>query len=144
MIGDDQLQRTSDTARESQGLSADVDGHRDPQHPEVRVRGVMTERYSEEGVPQAVRSRHRQISCETCCLRLEQHQRHWQCSGCRHWTHEGCTEQFDFGTKWHADMCSTCMQRATRTLRVVSVVELSQGHHWNQDEWFGYPPEPLK
>ena len=82
MIGDDQLQRTSDTARESQGVSAEVGEHQGPQHPEARVRGVMTERYSEEGVPQAGRSRHRQISCETCCLRLEQYQRLWQCSGC--------------------------------------------------------------
>ena len=136
MVGDDQLRRLSDTARESQGVSAGVGEHQGPQHPEVRTRGVTTERYSEEGVPQAVRSRHRQISCETCCLRLEQYQRHWQCSGCRHWTHEGCTEQFDFGTKWHADMCLTCKQKATRMLRVVSAVELSRGHHWNQDEWF--------
>ena len=61
MIGDDQLQRTSDTARESQGLSADVGEHRGPQHPEVRARGVMSERYPEEGVPPAGRPRHRQI-----------------------------------------------------------------------------------
>ena len=105
MIGDNRLHRTSDTARESQGVSAGIGEHQVPQPSEVSVRGLMTERYSEEGVPQAVRSRHRQISCETCCLRLEQYQRHWQCSGCRHWTHDGCTEQFDFGTKWHADMC---------------------------------------
>ena len=36
MIGDDQLQRTSDTARESQGLSAEVGEHQGPQHPEVK------------------------------------------------------------------------------------------------------------
>ena len=89
MVGDDQLHRTSDTARESQGVSAEVGEHQGLQYPEVRVRGVMTERYSEEGVPQAARSRHRQISCETCCLRLEQYQQLWQCSGCRLWTHEG-------------------------------------------------------
>ena len=71
MIGDDQLHRTSDTARESQGVSAGVGEHQDPQPSEVRSRGLWTELFSEEGGPQAGRSRHRQISCETCCLRLE-------------------------------------------------------------------------
>ena len=136
MMGDDQYNRASDAVRESSGLSAGVGEHRDPQPSEVRSRGLRAEPFSEEGGPQAGRSRHRQISCETCCLRLEPYQRRVQCSGCLHWTHEECTEQFDFGTKWHAEMCLSCQQRATRMLRVVSAVELRRGHHWNQDEWF--------
>ena len=96
----------------------------------------MSERRPEEGDPQAGRPRLRQVGCETCCLRLEQYQRLLQCNGCRNWTHEECVEQLDIGTSWHADVCLTCKFRATRMLRVVSAVELSQGHVWNQDEWF--------
>ena len=52
MIGDNRLHRTSDTVRESQGVSAGIGEHQVPQPSEVSVRGLMTERYSEEGVPQ--------------------------------------------------------------------------------------------
>ena len=125
--GDNELQRTSDTARESQGLSANEGERRGSQHPGVRTGEVMSERRPEEGVPQAGRPRLRQVGCETCCLRLEQYQRLLQCNGCRNWTHEGCVELLDIGTSWHADMCLTCKCKATRMLRAVSAVELSQG-----------------
>ena len=105
MMGDDHYNRASGADRESSGLSASVGEHRGPQPSDVRPRGLRAEPYSEEGGPQAGRPRHRQISCETCCLRLEPYQRRVQCSGCSLWTHEECTEQFDFGTKWHAEMC---------------------------------------
>ena len=59
-----------------------------------------------------------------------------KCHGCRNWIHEGCVELMDIGTSWNADMCLTCKFKATRMLRVVSAVEFSQGHNWNQDEWF--------
>ena len=75
MIGDNELQRTSDTARESQGLSANEGERRGSQHPGVRTGEVMSERRPEEGVPQAGRPRLRQVGCETCCLRLEQYPR---------------------------------------------------------------------
>ena len=39
MMGDVQYNRASDTVRESQGLSAGVGEHQDPQPSEVRVRG---------------------------------------------------------------------------------------------------------
>ena len=136
MIGDNQLQRTTDAAWESQGLSASEGERGGPQHPGVRAKGVMSERSPEEGVPQVRRPRLRQVGCETCCLRLEQYQRLLQCHGRRNWIHEGCVEQLDIGTSWHADMCLTCKFKATRMLRVVSAVELSQGHSWNQDDWF--------
>ena len=71
MMGDDQYNRASDAVRGSSGLSAGVGEHRDPQPSEVRSRGLRAEPFSEEGGPQAGRSRHRQISCETCCSRRE-------------------------------------------------------------------------
>ena len=92
MIGDNQLQRTTDAAWASQGLSAS-DGERGgSQHPGVITGEVMSERRPEEGVPQVGRPCLRQVGCETCCLRLEQYQQLRQCNGCRNWTHEGCVE----------------------------------------------------
>ena len=72
MIGEGQQQEITDVARASQGVSAIDGGSGGPQDPEVRTRGVMSERSPEEGVPQVRRPRLRQASCETCCLILEQ------------------------------------------------------------------------
>ena len=136
MMGDNHYNRASGADRESSGIGAGMGDRQDPQPMNVRPRGLRAEPYSEEGGPQAERPRHRQISCETCCLSFEPYQRRVQCSGCSLWTHEECIEQLDFGTKWHAEMCLSCHQRATRMFRVVSAIELRRGHHWNQDEWF--------
>ena len=59
-----------------------------------------------------------------------------QCSGCGNWTHQGCVEQLDIGTSWHAEMCLTCKHKATRWLRVVSAVESTQWYRWNEEDWF--------
>ena len=104
MIGEGQQQEITDVARASQGVSA-IEGERGGlQDPEVRNRGVMSERSPEEGVPQVRRPRLRQIYCETCCLILENYQHLLKCHGCRNWIHEGCVEVMDIGTSWHADM----------------------------------------
>ena len=71
MIGDNQLQGTTDAAWESQGVSASEGERGGSQHPGVRTGEGMSERRPEEGVPQAGRPRLRQIGFETCCLRLE-------------------------------------------------------------------------
>ena len=138
MIGENQLQGTTDAAWESQGVSANEGERGGPQPPGGIIGGGMLERSPEEGVPQARRPRLRQVGCETCCLRLEQYQRLLQCHGCRNWIHEECVEQLDIGTSWHADMCLTCKFEATRMLRVVSACSkcgasggmvLHQRHH---------------
>ena len=136
MIGGNQLQVATLEAQGSRELSAVGSEGGDQENPEVRTRGVRMERSPDEGVPQARRPRLRQISCETCCLRVENYHHLLKCCGCRNWVHEGCLEVFDIGTSWHADVCLTCKFQVTRMLRVVSAVEFSQGHRWNQDEWF--------
>ena len=105
----------------------------DPQPAEYASRSSGPPVY--EGVPVAGRPTHQQISCETCNLRLEQHQRQVKCHVCTSWIHDGCVEVLHIGSKWNADMCLTCEQGITRQLRAISVIELSQGHHWNQDQW---------
>ena len=109
---------------------------RDPQLSEVRPRGLRVDSLREEGGSHADRPRHRQLSCETCCLRLDPNQNRTQCSGCRLWIHDTCTERLKFGTRYQATMCLTCKQKATRMFRVANAVELSQGRVWDQDAWF--------
>ena len=109
---------------------------RDPQLSEVRPRGLRVDSLREEGGSHADRPRHRQLSCETCCLRLDPNQNRTQCSGCRLWIHDTCTERLKFGTRYQATMCLTCKQKATRMIRVANAVELSQGREWDQDGWF--------
>ena len=89
-----------------------------------------------EGVPVAQRPRHQQISCMTCNQTLEPDQRQFMCHVCSSWMHENCIETLKIGSKWNADMCSTCQQNMTRQLRVVSAQEVRKGRPWNQDEWF--------
>ena len=136
MLGGNQLQVATLAAQESQEVSAAGSEGGDQENPEVRTRGVRMERSPDEGVPQARRHRLRQISCETCCLRVENYHHLLKCCGCRNWVHEGCLEVLDIGTPWHADVCLTCNFQVTRMLRVVNAVEFSQGHRWNQYEWF--------
>ena len=122
MMGDNHYNRASGTDRESSGIGAGVGERQDPQPMNVRPRGFGAEPHSHEGVSQAERPRQRQIGCETCGLSFEPFHRRTKCSGCSLWTHEECTEQLDFGTKWHAEMCLSCHQRATRMLRVVKLL----------------------
>ena len=91
-----------------------------------------------ESVSIAERPRQRQIGCETCGLSFEPHHRRTKCHMCSLWMHEECTEQLNIGTKWHAEMCLSCQQRATRKLRVISAIELRRGNRWDQDGWFKY------
>ena len=109
---------------------------RDPRLSEVRPHGLRMDSLLEEGGPHADRPRHRQLSCETCCLRLDPNQNRTQCSGCRLWIHDACAERLKFGTRYQATMCLTCKQKATRMFRVANAVELSQGRIWDQDAWF--------
>ena len=103
---------------------------------EVRPRGLRVDSLREEGGSHADRPRHRQISCETCCLRLEPNQNRVRCSACRLYIHDTCIERLKFGTRYQATMCLTCKQKATRLIRVANAVELSQGREWDQDVWF--------
>ena len=104
MIGGNQLQVATLEAQESRELSAAGSEGGDQENPEVRTRGVRMERSPDEGVPQARRPRLRQISCDTCCLRMENYHHLLKCCGCRNWVHEGCLEVLDIGTAWHADV----------------------------------------
>ena len=103
---------------------------------EVRQHGVREDSLRGEGVSLVDRPRHRQLSCETCSLRLEPNQNRVQCSACRFWIHERCVERLKFGTSFQATMCLICKQKAVRMIRVVDTVESSQGQRWDQDEWF--------
>ena len=103
---------------------------------EVRQHGVREDSLRGEGVSLVDRPRHRQISCETCALRLEPNQNRVQCSACNFWIHERCVERLKVGTGFQANMCLTCKQKATRMFRVASAVEISQGRTWDQDAWF--------
>ena len=103
---------------------------------EVRQHGVREDSLRGEGVSLVDRPRHRQLSCETCSLRLEPNQNRVQCSACSFWIHERCVERLKIGTSFQANMCLTCKQKAVRMIRVVDSVELSQGLRWDQDEWF--------
>ena len=108
----------------------------DQQLSEVRTSGLQVNSLREEGGSHADRPRHRQLSCETCCLRLDLNQNRTQCSGCRLWIHDTCTERLKLGTRYQATMCLICQQKATRMFRVANAVELSQGRIWDQDAWF--------
>ena len=129
-----EFQRILDTARESPGSSANLDGQgtsllfgrRGSPHREVRARAVISERRAEEGASRPERPRYEDLLCETCCLRLERYQQVSHCRGCGNWTHQGCVEQLDIGASWHAEMCLTCKHKEARWLRVVSAVESIQ------------------
>ena len=103
---------------------------------EVRPHGLRVDSLREEGGSHVDRPRHRQMTCETCCLRFETYQKRVRCSGCMLWVHDTCVERLKFGTRYQATMCLICKQKATRLLRVANAVELSQGREWDQDEWF--------
>ena len=94
---------------------------------EVRQHGLRENSLREEGGSYVDRPRHRQISCETCCLRLKPNQNRVQCSACRLWIHEMCVERLKFGTRYQATMCLTCKQKATRMIRAANAVERSHG-----------------
>ena len=66
---------------------------------EVRPRGLRVDSLREEGGSHADRPRHRQMSCETCCLRLEPNQNRVRCSACRLYIHDTCIERLKFGTR---------------------------------------------
>ena len=103
---------------------------------EVRQHGVREDSLRGEGVSLVDRPRHRQLSCETCSLRLGPNQNRLQCSACRFSIHERCVERLKVGTSFQATMCLICKQKVVRMIRVVDSVDLSQGQRWDQDEWF--------
>ena len=139
-----EFQRILDTARESPGLSANLDGQgtslllgrRGSPHREVRTRAIISDRRAEEGASRPERPRYEDLPCETCCQKLEVYQALSQCSGCGKWTHRGCQEQLDIGTTWHAEMCLSCKQRVTRWLRIVNAIESNQWRSWSEYDWF--------
>ena len=126
-------QSAAGAGQEAAIVSVGVGERPDPQPTEYASRSSGPPVY--EGVPVAGRPTFQQISCETCNQRLEQHQRQVKCHVCTSWIHEGCVEVLHIGSKWNADMCLTCVQGMTRQLRAISAIELSQGRHWNQDQW---------
>ena len=78
MIENSESQRVVDSARESPGVSANVEGQGTPllfrrrgsPHREVRARAVISARRIEEGTSVPERPRNEDLLCETCNLRL--------------------------------------------------------------------------
>ena len=118
--------------RESEGVRQDT----------TSVRGVSPLRESRgplirEGVPLAERPTHQQVSCMTCNLSLQEHERHQICPVCTSWIHTHCVEVLDIGVMFRADMCLICQQDIVRRLKAISAIERRRGINWDQDVWFG-------
>ena len=118
--------------RESEGVRQDT----------TSVRGVSPLRESRgplirEGVPLADRPTHQQVSCMTCNMSLQEHERHQICPVCTSWIHTHCVEVLDIGVMFRADMCLSCQQDIVRRLKAISAMERRRGTNWDQDIWFG-------
>ena len=118
--------------RESEGVRQDA----------TSVRGVSPLRESRgplirEGVPLAERPTHQQVSCMTCKMSLQEHERHQTCHVCMSWIHTQCVEALCIGDSFRADMCLTCQQDIVRRLKAISAMERRRGTTWDQDIWFG-------
>ena len=117
--------------RESEGVRQDA----------ILVRGVSPLRESRgplirEGVPLAERPTHQQVSCMTCNMSLQEHERHQTCPVCTSWIHTHCVEVLHIGELFRADMCLSCQQDIVRRLKAISAVERRRGTTWDQDIWF--------
>ena len=82
MIGGNQLQVATFAAQESREVRAVGREGGDQENPGEVIRGVRLERSPDEGDPQAGRPRIIQVSCETCCLRVESYRHLLKCCGC--------------------------------------------------------------
>ena len=89
----DRVGRSFGHAMSDEQQQGDSGVDRGTQLSEVRPHGLRVDSLREEGGSHVDRPRHRQISCETCCLRLESNQNRMRCSACRLYIHDTCIEK---------------------------------------------------
>ena len=94
--------------------------------------GVSSRRSQDRG---SVTRRAPLRSCETCHTNVKPEEG-VRCSGCEKWAHEHCLIKLDVGNRFHALLCLTCNQVASRNLRIIGGYDLPPVRLNKEDEWF--------